>query len=205
MREPGGVTYRGKRALDLSCAAAACIVFAPLIALLAVSIWLEDRGSPFFRQTRIGQDRRPFRILKFRTMRDGAVTRVGRWLRRTGLDELPQFANVCRGDMSVVGPRPLTQEDIARLNWSTAAHDWRFALKPGITGSAQLAGGRSARDSSRLERLYLLKQSAALDICIVALSFAINVIGKTRVRGWIRPRRREQPGTDERRCARSAR
>lgn len=190
MRESGRVTYRGKRTLDLLCAGAACLVFAPLVASIAVSIWLDDRGTPFFTQTRIGQGRRPFRILKFRTMRAGVVTRVGHWLRRTGLDELPQFVNVCRGDMSVVGPRPLTQEDIERLHWSTAAHDWRFALKPGITGSAQLAGGRNARDTSRLERLYLHNQGIALDICIVALSFAANLIGKTRVRAWIRPARR---------------
>lgn len=184
------MTYRGKRTLDLAFAGIACFVFAPAAAMIALAIWLDDRGSPFFVQMRIGQGRRPFRILKFRSMRNGVVTRVGRWLRRTGLDELPQFANVCRGDMSVVGPRPLTQEDIERLSWSTARHDWRFETKPGITGSAQLAGGRSARDSSRLERLYLRKQSAALDTCIIALSFAINLIGKTTVRQWIRPTRR---------------
>jgi undecaprenyl phosphate N,N'-diacetylbacillosamine 1-phosphate transferase len=189
MRQCGRVTYPGKRTLDLALAGVASIVFAPVVAVIALAIWLDDRGSPFFRQIRIGQARRPFSILKFRTMRDGAVTRVGRWLRHTGLDELPQFANVCRGDMSVVGPRPLTQEDIERLGWCSSRHDWRFDSKPGITGSAQLAGGRSARDSSRLERLYLRKQSITLDVCIVALSFAINVIGKAAVRKWIRPRR----------------
>jgi len=170
-------------------AASACIVFAPAVAVIMLAIWLEDRGSPFFTQARIGTARVTFRILKFRTMREGVVTKVGRWLRRTGLDELPQFANVWRGDMSIVGPRPLTAEDIARLNWSSADHDWRFAMKPGITGIAQLAGGRSACHSARLDRIYLRRQSALLDLCIIALSFVINLLGKKLVRGWIRPNR----------------
>lgn len=115
------------------------------------------------------------------------MTRVGGWLRRTGLDELPQFVNVCRGEMSIVGPRPLTVEDVTRLDWSSASHDWRFRMKPGITGIAQLAGGRSARHSARLDRLYLRRQSAALDLRIIALSFVINIIGKSIVRAWLRP------------------
>jgi len=179
-------TYRGKRVLDVTLAVAACIVFAPVIVVIMLAIWLEDRGSPFFAQMRAGSRRKTFRILKFRTMRDGVVTRVGRWLRRTGLDELPQFLNVCRGEMSIVGPRPLTLEDITRLDWSSAHHDWRFAMKPGITGIAQLAGGRNAQHSARLDRLYLRRQCAALDLRMIALSFIINIVGKTAVRRWIK-------------------
>jgi lipopolysaccharide/colanic/teichoic acid biosynthesis glycosyltransferase len=179
--------YRGKRVLDVTLAASACIAFSPVIMVIMLAIWLDDRGSPFFTQLRIGRGRDTFRILKFRTMRDGAVTRVGRWLRRTGLDELPQFVNVCRGEMSIVGPRPLTVEDITRLDWASAYHDRRFVMRPGITGIAQLAGGRSARHSARLDRLYLRRQSAALDLKIIALSFVINLIGKSTVRGWLRP------------------
>jgi lipopolysaccharide/colanic/teichoic acid biosynthesis glycosyltransferase len=177
--------YAGKRAMDIAFAACACAVFAPLVATICAAIWLDDGGSPFFTQLRIGASRKTFRILKFRSMRDGAVTRVGRWLRRTGLDELPQFVNVCLGDMSVVGPRPLTAEDVARLNWASSCHDWRFAMKPGITGIAQLVGGRSARHSARLDRLYFRRQSALLDIRLVALSFVGNVAGKAVVRRWI--------------------
>lgn len=178
--------YCGKRVLDVTLAASACIVFAPVTVVVMLAIWLDDHGSPFFTQMRVGKGRKTFRILKFRTMRDGVVTRVGRWLRRTGLDELPQFVNVCRGEMSIVGPRPLTMDDIARLDWSSEYHDWRFAVKPGITGVAQLAGGRSAQHSSRLDRLYLRRQCAALDLRIIALSFIINIVGKTTVRRWIR-------------------
>lgn len=180
------VAYRGKRLLDVAFAVVACFVFAPIVAVIIVAIWLDDRGSPFFFQPRIGIARTRFGILKFRTMRAGAVTRVGHWLRRTGLDELPQFVNVCRGEMSIVGPRPLTAEDVTRLNWSSTYHDWRFAMRPGITGIAQLAGGRHARHSARLDRLYLRRQSAPLDVCIIALSFVINIVGKTAVRRWIR-------------------
>jgi undecaprenyl phosphate N,N'-diacetylbacillosamine 1-phosphate transferase len=179
-------TYRGQRTLDLAGAAIACLVFAPLFGMIALAIWLDDRGSPFFTQTRIGAGRRPFRILKFRTMHAGVVTRVGRWLRRTGLDELPQFVNVCRGEMSIVGPRPLTPEDIVRLRWCTKHHDWRFAIKPGITGLAQLATCRSARHSARLDALYLRRRCVALDVRIIALSFVINIAGKTAVRRWLR-------------------
>lgn len=181
-----GSAYRGKRALDIACGVLACIGFAPIVTVIMLAIWLEDGGSPFFTQARIGRARQSFRILKFRTMRAGVVTRIGRWLRRTGLDELPQFVNVCRGEMSIVGPRPLTAEDIARLNWSSANHDWRFAMKPGITGLAQLAGGRSARHSARLDLLYLRRQSAPLDLRIIVLSFVINIAGKTVVREWMR-------------------
>lgn len=185
-----GVVYRaayaGKRAMDIALAASACLVFAPAVAVIGVAICLEDRGSPFFTQPRIGAGRATFRILKFRTMRDGRVTRVGHWLRRTGLDELPQFVNVYRGEMSVVGPRPLTAEDVDRLDWSSAHHDWRFAMKPGITGIAQLAGGRSARHSARLDRLYLRRQNALLDLRIILLSFVINIMGKPTVRAWMR-------------------
>lgn len=178
--------YPGKRTMDIAFAVVACVVFAPVAGVIAAAIWLEDGGSPFFTQPRVGVGRATFRILKFRTMRDGCVTRVGHWLRRTGLDELPQFGNVYRGDMSIVGPRPLTAADVERLKWSSAQHDWRFAMKPGITGIAQLAGGRSARHSARLDCLYLRRQSALLDARIIALSFIINIAGKKAVRGWMR-------------------
>jgi undecaprenyl phosphate N,N'-diacetylbacillosamine 1-phosphate transferase len=183
-------SYPSKRAVDLVCAGAACFVFAPVVTGIALAVWLEDRGSPLFGQLRVGETRREFRILKFRSMRDGHVTRVGRWLRRTGLDELPQFANVCLGDMSVVGPRPLTAEDVGRLSWTSAQHDWRFSAKPGITGLAQLLGGRGARHSARLDRLYLRRQSLVLDVQLVALSFVANIVGKAAARGLRRAPRR---------------
>jgi lipopolysaccharide/colanic/teichoic acid biosynthesis glycosyltransferase len=178
--------YFGKRTVDLLAASTACLVFAPLAAGIALATWLEDRGPPLFLQTRVGHQRRPFTVFKFRTMRDQRITRVGRWLRQTGLDELPQFINVCRGEMSVIGPRPLTTEDIQRLGWADQDHDWRFVARPGITGLSQLLAGRSARYSRRLERLYLRRQSLSFDLRLIALSFAVSLVGKRVVRRWLR-------------------
>ena len=141
--------YPGKRALDVLAAGTACAVFAPVVVGVTLAVWLEDGGSPLFSQSRVGRSRNPFTLLKFRSMRNAQVTRVGQWLRRTGIDELPQFVNVVRGEMSVVGPRPLTSQDVERLGWAGTDHEWRFAAKPGITGLSQLlAGGRSASERS---------------------------------------------------------
>ena len=179
-------SYPGKRALDVMVAGTACLVFAPVVAGVALAIWLDDGESPVFSQCRLGRLRQPFVLHKFRSMRDQRVTRVGQWLRNTGVDELPQLVNVWRGDMSVVGPRPLTEQDVTRLGWNDLQHDWRFAAKPGITGLSQLLAGRGARASERLDRLYLRRQSLTLDLKIIALSFAVNVLGKSRMRRWLR-------------------
>jgi len=178
--------YCGKRTVDVITAGTACVVFAPLAAGIALATWLEDGGPPLFLQSRVGHQRRPFTVFKFRTMRDGQATYVGRWLRQTGLDELPQFINVCRGEMSVIGPRPLTVEDIQRLGWARPDYDWRFTGRPGITGLSQLLAGRSARYSRRLERLYLRRQSLSFDLRLTVLSFAVSLVGKRLVRRWLR-------------------
>jgi lipopolysaccharide/colanic/teichoic acid biosynthesis glycosyltransferase len=179
-------SYFGKRAVDVIAAGTACLAFAPVAAGIALAIWLEDGGSPLFLQTRVGHQRRPFTVFKFRTMRDQQITRVGRWLRQTGLDELPQFINVCRGEMSVIGPRPLTAQDIQRLGWARQDYDWRFAGKPGVTGLSQLLAGRSARYSCRLERLSLRRQSLSFDLRLIVLSFAVSLVGKRFVRRRLR-------------------
>ena len=178
-------SYSGKRAVDLIAAGTAVLAFAPVAAAIALATWFEDGGSPLFLQTRVGHQRRFFTVFKFRTMRDHQVTRVGRWLRQTGLDELPQFINVCRGEMSVIGPRPLTAEDVRRLGWADLEHEWRFAARPGVTGLSQLLAGRSARYSRRLERLYLNRQSFSFDLRLIALSFAVSLVGKRVVRRWL--------------------
>ncbi|MBV8783278.1 MAG: sugar transferase [Gammaproteobacteria bacterium] len=183
MNEPAP-GYCGKSALDRLAALSGCMLLAPLALGIAAATWLEDGGPPLFRQVRVGAQRRPFTVLKFRTYSNGRVTHVGGLLRRTGLDELPQFLNVWRGEMSVVGPRPLTAADIDRLQWSGL--EWRFAMKPGITGIAQLFGGRDAKHSRRLDRLYLRRQSLPLDARLIALSGVVNLLGKRRVRRWLR-------------------
>src|SRR5436190_20524151 len=107
-----------RRAFDLGGALAGLLFFAPVMLCIAVAILVDDGRPVLFRQARLGRGRRPFEILKFRSMRDGRVTRVGRVLRGTGLDELPQFLNILRGDLSAVGPRPVTDEDARRYGWT---------------------------------------------------------------------------------------
>jgi lipopolysaccharide/colanic/teichoic acid biosynthesis glycosyltransferase len=194
-------SYCSKRTLDVLAAGTACVVFGPAAIAVTMATWLEDGAPPLFFQPRVGQQRLPFTIVKFRSMRNRQVSHVGRWLRRTGIDELPQFLNVCRGEMSVVGPRPLTADDVFRLGWSGMAVDWRFAAKPGITGLSQLLAGRGARASLRLDRLYLRRQSLSLDLQLIARSFALNILGKRPVRRLLRAVRAgacsatsEQPG-----------
>ena len=152
-----------KRLLDLVGAAALLLVLAPLLILVAVLIRLDSRGPSLFRQERVGLNKRRFPLLKFRTMVDGAdrqqqsieslneasgpvfkiksdprITRLGRFLRRYSIDELPQLINVLKGDMSLVGPRPLPVRDVMKINahW----HKRRFSVKPGITCLWQVNG-----------------------------------------------------------------
>ena len=179
-----------KRLFDLAGAVAGLLAFSPVMAVISAAIVVEDGWPVLFRQARLGQRRRPFTILKFRSMRHGRVTRVGRTLRATGLDELPQFINILRGDMSAVGPRPLTESDVTRLGWMAPRYDFRWRMRPGLTGLAQVIEARSGRLSLGLDRRYVSRQSLSLDVRLVAVSFAINALGKRRVRRLLgRPRR----------------
>jgi lipopolysaccharide/colanic/teichoic acid biosynthesis glycosyltransferase len=173
-----------KRLFDFACLVAALPLFGPPMLIIAAAIKLDDRGDVLFRQIRLGLHLRPFRIFKFRTMRDGNVTRVGRWLRNTGLDELPQFLNVLRSEMSIVGPRPLSVDDVVRLGWTEGEMQHRWDVRPGITGLAQIHGGRGAKTSGEDDLAYVRRSSFALDARIVLVSLAINLLGKKRVREW---------------------
>ena len=171
-----------KRVVDVIGAVAGLVVFALPMALIAVVILLADGPPVLFRQERLGRRRRPFTILKFRSMRNGEVTGVGRLLRATDLDELPQFINILRGELSAVGPRPLTQADVLRLGWSAPDFDFRWAIRPGLAGLAQIVGARSACESLDLDRRYIAQARLALDLRLIALSFAIVALGKRRAR-----------------------
>jgi lipopolysaccharide/colanic/teichoic acid biosynthesis glycosyltransferase len=146
-----------KRALDIVAAVAGLVVLAPLLAVVALAIKLDTPGPVFFRQRRIGRGREPFEVVKFRTMAhrehidqhaeqvleagsDARITRVGRVLRSSSLDELPQLLNVVRGEMSLVGPRPILPEQLEVVPEDRMG---RFAVRPGITGLAQVSGRRS--------------------------------------------------------------
>ena len=187
-----------KRVFDLVGATAGMLAFSPVMAAITLAILLEDGRPILFRQQRLGRDRRPFTILKFRSMKDGRITGVGRLLRATGLDELPQFVNILLGEMSAVGPRPLTEDDVTRLGWMAKRYDFRWQVLPGLTGLAQVTEPRSGRLSLGLDRRYVARRSLALDVLLVALSFAINAFGKGRVRRFLQSRRRRgrrAPGT----------
>jgi lipopolysaccharide/colanic/teichoic acid biosynthesis glycosyltransferase len=182
-----------KRLFDLVGATAGLVAFSPAMAVIAIAIIVEDGWPVLFRQGRLGRKRRPFTILKFRSMRDGRITRVGRMLRATGLDELPQFINILRGDMSALGPRPLTESDVMRLGWTARRHDFRWRVLPGLTGLAQVTEAGSGRQSLSLDRCYVARSSLLLDMRLVAVSFAINAFGKRRVRRLLIRSRRGSP------------
>jgi exopolysaccharide biosynthesis polyprenyl glycosylphosphotransferase len=145
-----------KRAFDLAIAIPALLLLSPLFAVLALIVRLDSRGPAFFRQTRLGRDGKPFDIFKFRSMtvmengdvvvqaseNDDRVTRAGKWLRSTSLDELPQLLNVIAGDMSLVGPRPHARCHDLHYAKLIPAYDLRQSVKPGITGWAQVNGHR---------------------------------------------------------------
>jgi lipopolysaccharide/colanic/teichoic acid biosynthesis glycosyltransferase len=170
------------RALDLTIAGAAGILGAPVLAVIAVAIRLETRGPVILRQTRVGLDGQDFDLLKFRTMvpdahllgtgwliaeRDPRITRVGRFLRRWSLDELPQIVNVLRGDMSIVGPRPTLRYQVDQY---TPFQRRRLEVRPGITGWAQVLGRNQLTWPQRIELdvWYVDNRSVWLDLRLLA-------------------------------------
>ena len=191
-----------KRVLDLAIAGPAALLTAPLVAALAAAIRLESPGHPIYTQTRIGQNGRPFTIYKLRTMVAGAehrgaglainqgddrITRVGAFLRRYSLDELPNLWNVVRGEMSIVGPRPTLAPQVEQY---TDRQRGRLAVKPGITGWAQVNGRASLPWEERIELdlWYVEHPSLALDLRILARTLSMVLTGhglyKGETGGW---------------------
>ncbi|MCB1864843.1 MAG: TIGR03013 family PEP-CTERM/XrtA system glycosyltransferase [Chromatiales bacterium] len=189
----------GKRLVDLLASAALLLVALPVGAVAALAIWIEDRSAPvLFRQTRVGRDGRHFQVVKFRSMRtdaeadgvarfadedDPRVTRVGRLMRKTRVDELPQIWNVLRGDMSFVGPRPERPEFVEAFAKTIPFYNERHRVKPGISGWAQLCYqyGSSADDAeAKLEYdLYYVKNASLfLDLIIILRTVEVVLWGK---------------------------
>ena len=175
-----------KRLSDVALAALFLLPGLPLMALVALLVRMGDGGPALYRQWRVGRYGRPFRILKFRTMRLGAEaggarwasaddarqTRAGRWLRRARLDELPQLVNILRGEMSFVGPRPERPEFTGELERAIPFYGWRHLLRPGLTGWAQIhypygASVEDARRKLEYELYYLRHYSSIGDLGIV--------------------------------------
>jgi exopolysaccharide biosynthesis polyprenyl glycosylphosphotransferase len=185
------VAWRTKRIIDLACAGVLLVLGAPLLALIAIAVRFSSPGPILFRQRRIGQRGREFDLLKFRSMRtdhDGATswaateedqTALGRWLRRTSLDELPQLWNVVRGDMSLVGPRPERPHFAARFTTDIPGYGDRHRLPVGLTGWAQIHGLRgnetSLTERVRFDNVYIECWSPWLDVVTLLRTVAAVV------------------------------
>jgi len=186
-----------KRAMSVVIATVALVVTAPLIALIALAIKLESRGPVFFIQERIGLGGRPFRLIKFRTMRqaergaDGIwqrdnasrVTRFGAVLRRYRLDELPQCVNILRGDMSLVGPRPEMASNVATFSAVIPFYNLRHEVRPGLTGWAQVRAGYSMSTEEVTRKLcydlyYIKHLSLRFDLWILFDTVKFVLSGK---------------------------
>ena len=174
-----------RRVFDCLGAATILALAWPLLAFAALAIRVADGAPVLFRQERVGRGRRPFRMIKLRTMRaDGRITTVGQALRDLGVDELPQLVNVLRGEMALVGPRALTAADVRRLGWHGPSFDLRWDVAPGITGAAQIAAVRRChpRTTWRLDRRYVIDRSPRTDVAILAASLLVPFVGKRRAR-----------------------
>jgi lipopolysaccharide/colanic/teichoic acid biosynthesis glycosyltransferase len=201
------VSYRGKRALDVTVAGIALAVAAPLLGVAALLIRLETHGHPIYRQRRVGLDGEPFDLYKLRTMVSGAetmgaglavdagdarITRLGALLRRTSMDELPNLVNVLRGEMSVVGPRPTVQLQVDRY---TERQRGRLSVRPGLTGWAQVHGRASLPWHERIELdlWYVEHASLRLDLQILWRTLRMVLGGHGLYRGetggWREPPR----------------
>jgi lipopolysaccharide/colanic/teichoic acid biosynthesis glycosyltransferase len=201
------LSSRRKRVLDVALSAGALIVASPVLALAAVAIRLETHGHPVYRQRRVGREGEPFQLYKLRTMVSGAetmgaglavdagderITRLGAWLRRTSLDEVPNLINILRGEMSLVGPRPTVQVQVDRYS-ERQRH--RLSARPGLTGWAQVNGRASLPWHERIELdlWYIENASLRLDARILARTVHMAVTGHGLYRGetggWREPPR----------------
>jgi lipopolysaccharide/colanic/teichoic acid biosynthesis glycosyltransferase len=186
-----------KRAFDLAIAVPGSLLTAPLVALLAAAIRLDSPGPAIYRQTRVGKGGEPFAIYKLRTMISGAerigaglalqagderITRVGAFLRRYSLDELPNLWNVALGEMSIIGPRPTLQ---AQVDQYTERQRGRLAVKPGITGWAQINGRASLPWAERIELdlWYVEHRSLTLELEILARTLRLVLSGQGLYKG----------------------
>lgn len=189
-----------KRLFDVVVSAIALAILSPLFVLVPAFIWIEDGAPVLFRQERVGRDGKRFILFKFRTMRcraddpdediytredDPRITRVGRWLRKLRLDELPQLCNALKGDISLIGPRPEWSKCAERYEQSIPFYHFRHLVKPGITGWAQVNYPYGASDEDAVEKLkydlyYIRHYSLKLDAMIVLKTLYTMLFGKGR-------------------------
>jgi exopolysaccharide biosynthesis polyprenyl glycosylphosphotransferase len=186
-----------RRGIGLAAATGGLVLTAPVMLLIAAIIKLDSRGPVFFTQRRAGKNGREFLLFKFRTMDPGAlptdsvfarddlsrITRAGRWLRRFHLDELPQFVNILRGDMDFIGPRPEMAGNIPTLVERIPFYPLRFAVRPGVTGWAQIKHGYSVAEEDVVEKMrydlyYIKHMSLRFDLRILIDTVKIVLFGR---------------------------
>ena len=178
--------YRGKRLTDLAIVALTLPITAPVAALTWIAVRFTSGSPVLFKQTRVGRHGRDFELLKFRTMTTGdnpivpdpaRITPIGKLLRRTSLDELPQLINVLRGDMSVIGPRPTLRYQVERYD---DRQRQRLLARPGLTGLAQVSGRNSLQWAQRIELdiEYVHTESITMDLRILLRTMAAIVGGE---------------------------
>ena len=183
----------GKRALDIICGLIIAAIFVVVFPFVAIAIKLDSPGSIFYKQERVGLSGKKFTIYKLRSMvqnaevngqaqwatkGDARITKVGNFIRKTRLDELPQVLNVLKGEMSMVGPRPERQQFIDKLEQQIPGYCTRLEVKPGITGWAQVNYGygstlEDARIKHSHDAYYLQNQSFSLDLQVLYRTFAV--------------------------------
>jgi lipopolysaccharide/colanic/teichoic acid biosynthesis glycosyltransferase len=184
--------YRfAKRIIDVLISVAALVLFSPFWLLLIVLVKIDSKGAAVFGHIRVGKNGKSFRLYKFRTMHEGVsnaefaptnlrdkrITRMGKFLRRTSLDEVPQFWNVIKGEMSFIGPRPEMQFLVAKYD---PMQKRRLLVKPGITGLWQVAGRKDLplHENAEYDYFYILHQSFFLDLQILLKTISVVISGK---------------------------
>lgn len=182
-----------KRAMDLVCSGIGIVVLSPFFLLVALSIYLTDRGPVFYKQTRLTEGGKEFQICKFRTMiqnaeaktgarlaaeNDDRILPVGHFLRRTRLDELPQLFNIFKGEMSIVGPRPERPELAAEIEEEIPEFCYRLKMKAGLTGYAQVYGkyNTTSYDKLKLDLTYIRNYSLLLDLKLILMTPKIMML-----------------------------
>ena len=181
-----------KRLFDFTAVLVGLLVLSPMFILVTIGLFFANQGKPFFFQTRPGKNEKLFRIVKFKTMNDKKdaagnllsdaerLTKIGNFVRKTSLDELPQLINVLKGDMSLIGPRPLLPE---YLPLYTDKHRRRHEVRPGITGLAQVKGRNTMKFSERFNNdvFYVDSLSFSLDVKIIILTIKSIILKSSTI------------------------
>lgn len=184
-----------KRLIDIIMSSLGIIILSPLFLIIAILIKLESRGPVIFKQVRAGKDSEPFYIYKFRSMKMDApnkstndfkdadifITKIGKFIRKTSIDELPQLFNILKGDMSIVGPRPVILKEVGLINLRKEYNV--DSILPGITGWAQINGRDNIGDEEKVkyDHEYLVKKSIKLDIYIIFIT-VLKVIKRSDIK-----------------------